>query len=149
MLKEYNKEDIESLISNCLASLEIDKLNVANESLNVPFVSGKISTLLFDLNIYLIKYEQQLDKKEKELFEYYSGKSSPEVYKQKPFQIRIIKSDIPKYINADEDYQYLNFIIKTIKSQIDVLKSYLIIANNRGYNIKNYIDILKFENGIN
>ena len=57
MLKEYNKEDIESLISNCLASLEIDKLNVANESLNVPFVSGKISTLLFDLNIYLIKYE--------------------------------------------------------------------------------------------
>jgi len=56
MLKEYNKEDIESLISNCLASLEIDKLNVANESLNVPFVSGKISTLLFDLNIYLIKY---------------------------------------------------------------------------------------------
>lgn len=149
MLKEYDKEYIEQLISTCLVSLEIDKLKIADESLNVPFVSSKISALVYDLNIYLIKFEHQLDQKEKELFEYYSGKSSPEIYKQKPFQIKILKSDIPKYINADEDYQFLNMMIKTIKSQIDVLKSYLIIANNRGYNIKNYIDIMKFENGLN
>lgn len=149
MFKEYNKENIKSLISNCLSSLEIDKLNIADASLNAPLVSGKISTLLFDLNIYLATYEHQLNKKEKELFEYYSGKAAPEVYKEKPFQIRIIKSDIQKYINSDDGYQSLNLTIKIIKSQIDVLKSYLVIANSRGFAIKNYIDMIKFENGIN
>lgn len=149
MLKEYNKEYIEQLISTCLISLEIDKTNVSNECLNVPFVSSKISTLLYDLKIYLITFQNKLKKKEKELFEYYSGKSSPEVYKQRPFQIKIIKSDIPKYINSDDEYQYLLTIIRTIESQIDVVNSYLIIANNRGYNIKNYIDMIKFENGLN
>ena len=39
----------------------------------------------------------------REKWEYYTGKSDPQVYKDKPFDLKILKTDIDKYLEADED----------------------------------------------
>ena len=36
-------------------------------------------------------------------WEYYSGKSDPEVYRDNPFDHKILKQDLPIYLESDEE----------------------------------------------
>ena len=36
-------------------------------------------------------------------WEYYSGKSDPEVYRDNPFDFKVLKQDLPIYLESDEE----------------------------------------------
>ena len=43
----------------------------------------------------------------REKWEYYTGKARPEVYVEKPFDFKVLKSDIDKYLDSDEELSLL------------------------------------------
>ena len=65
-----------------------------------------------------------------------------------PFPLKVLKSDIDKYIESDTDIIKHNYKIEYQKEKIDFLDSVIRSINNRGFQIKNAIDWEKFKVGI-
>ena len=81
-------------------------------------------------------------------WEYYGGKSDAKIYVAKPFDLKVLKSDLAMYIVSDEDVvalankqAYLEIVIKYIDG---VIRS----IDNRGWDIKNAQDWKRFESGM-
>tara|TARA_Y100001951_G_C11148159_1_gene187598 strand:- start:15 stop:446 length:432 start_codon:yes stop_codon:yes gene_type:complete len=84
----------------------------------------------------------------REKWEYYGGKSDAKIYVAKPFDLKVLKSDLAMYINADDEIidlqakiSYYEIIIKYIDG---VIKS----IDNRSWDIKHAQDWKKFEAGM-
>ena len=61
--------------------------------------------------------------KEKE--EYYGGKAPAEVYKEKPFHLKLLKGDIPKYIQADPDIIRVASAIDIQEEKVYIIQEYM------------------------
>jgi hypothetical protein len=84
---------------------------------------------------------------QREKWEYYTGKSDPEVYKQKPFDLKVLKNDVHIYINSDEDIQKIQAKIEYQSAIVSYLEQILRILNNRSFTIKNAIEWRRFTSG--
>jgi hypothetical protein len=62
--------------------------------------------------------------------------------------MRLLKNDVPVYMDADPDVIKINLQIGVQEEKVDVLESIIKIISNRGFSIKSYIDWKKFENGL-
>ena len=105
---------------------------------------------------YLMKYEAQYivvtmlkNRKAKSYHAtmlYYSGKASPDTYKERPLDYTILKSDLETWINADEDYIYSCEQLTYAESVLNLYKKTVDNIAGRSWIIKNHIDLMKFEN---
>ena len=84
----------------------------------------------------------------KEKWVYYTGKASPEVYVEKPFDYKVLKADLDKYFDADADLIKCTAKIEYYQIMLDYLESILKIISNRTYQIKNAIEWQRFTNGL-
>ena len=75
-------------------------------------------------------------------WEYYSGKS------EKPFELKVLRQDIPTYLESDEDMIKLEQKVTYVQSVVDYLDRTVKIISNRGFQIKNAIDWRKFTSGV-
>jgi len=98
-------------------------------------------------NVKLRHYENQLKKTKKDRWEYYTGKASPEVYKKDPFELKILKQDIPTYLESDPALQQIQDKVFLLKEKISYIDSIITILNNRSFNISNAIKWQMFTNG--
>jgi hypothetical protein len=80
-------------------------------------------------------------------WEYYTGKSPPEVYQEKPFDLRILKADVSMYIEANSEYQEIGQKEEYIKQMVEYTERILKEINNRNWNIRNAIEWKKFLHG--
>ena len=83
----------------------------------------------------------------KEKWEYYTGKAPQQVYAEKPFNLKILKTDIDKYMESDDELVKLKSKVEYIQTVIDFLDSTIKQISNRGFQIKNAIDWRKFTSG--
>jgi hypothetical protein len=83
----------------------------------------------------------------REKWEYYTGKAPAEVYALKPFDLKILKTDIDKYLESDEDLQKLKQKVDYLQTTVDYLDRTIRLISNRGFTIKNAIDWRKFTSG--
>ena len=97
------------------------------------------------------KFKLMLTKSQAELstiklhkWEYYTGKADPAVYQQKPFNLKILKQDVDKYIEADEDYQKIKQKVDYLNTIVDFLDKTIRQITNRGFLIKDAIEWRKF-----
>jgi hypothetical protein len=74
------------------------------------------------------------------IFEYYSGKSSAEVYAEKPFDLKILKADLDIYIKSDSEMQDISLRREYQREKIDFVERILRSLERRGFQIKNAID---------
>ena len=118
-----------------------------NESIKIPQLHSKYLNYLSDVRLLKIKKEQDYKKILREKFEYYTGKADAEVYKQKPFDLKILKQDVQLYIESDEEVQKSLNILNYYKEMMFVLEKILDNINTRGFQIKNSIDWQKFMQG--
>ena len=84
----------------------------------------------------------------KHKWEYYTGKSDPSVYQLKPFNLKVLKQDVDKYLKADEELNKLEAKVTYIQSVVDYLDKTIRIITNRTFQIKNAIDWKKFTSGV-
>ena len=84
--------------------------------------------------------------------QYFSGTLSEEELKERgwePNPLRILHDDIDHFVQGDPEIVALSLKIGLQEEKIGLLESILRVIMGRGYIIKNAIDLLKFENGIN
>jgi hypothetical protein len=126
---------------------KIDPDNLHQESLKIPSLHSKYYKIYNNI-ILLKKMEEnkyKILKKEKWL--YYSGKAEPEVYKNNPFDHKVLKPDIDKYMDADSDLIKVISKIEYYQIMISYLDGILKTILNRTYQIKNAIEYMKFTAG--
>ena len=83
----------------------------------------------------------------KEKWQYYTGKADPEIYIDKPFDYKVLRQDVDKYMDADPDLIKISSKIEYYQVMISFLDSILKTINNRTYQIKNAIEWQKFIRG--
>ena len=125
----------------------IDPDNLHEESIKIPSLHAKYYKIYN--NIILLKKIEENKYKilKKEKWMYYSGKAEPDVYKKNPFDHKVLKPDIDKYMDADEDLIKSVSKIDYYQTMLNYLESILKIIINRTYQIKNSIEFMRFTAG--
>jgi len=94
---------LEELQQQAEKDLKMDDLELGDESLKSATLHQKYLTIyntfrqlhLMNEGTYRVLYRKK--------WEYYGGKADPIVYRDKPFEHKILKADIPIYLDSDED----------------------------------------------
>jgi hypothetical protein len=124
---------------------QLDKDNLHDESLKIPSLHAKYHELFNNTLLLMKKGEQQRKNIRHERYEYFSGKSDPEVYVENPFPKKIRDKDtMQKYMDADEKLSQISLKIDYYETQLNYIESILKQINNRTYQIKNAIEWQKF-----
>ncbi len=139
--------DIEFVKTEWKKDSVIDEDVLDIESIKIPQLHSKYLNYLSDVRLIKIKKEQDYKKLLRDKYEYYTGKADSEVYKQKPFDLKILKQDVQLYIESDEEIQKSLSMLNYYKEMIFVLEKILDNINTRGFQIKNSIDWQKFMQG--
>ena len=127
--------------------LKINDTELDLESLKTPQLHNKYMKFHNQYTNLLKKAEQDLARLTREKWEYYTGKADPSVYQVKPFNLKILKQDVDKYIESDEEWIKANQKVKYLETIIDFLDRTLRQITNRTFTIKNAIDWRKFTSG--
>lgn len=139
--------DLEELQKQAEKDLYIDDLQLDIESLKTPNLHGKYLQYYNQFTLLLKKSKSDLKVLTREKWEYYMGKSDPEVYQKKPFDLKVLKQDVPLYLESDPDIVALQGKIDYYECIVNYLEQILRSLNNRGFQIKNAIDWKKFVEG--
>ena len=127
--------------------LKINDTELDLESLKTPQLHNKYLKHLNNFKLLLSKSNADYYKLRKEKWEYYTGKADPSVYAQKPFHLKLLKTDIDKYLDSDIDLQKLKQKVDYLQATVDFLDRTIRQISNRGFTIKNAIDWRKFTSG--
>lgn len=125
--------------------MDIDLLD--HESMKIPQLHSKYLNILSDIRLIKLKKENDYKKLLRDKFEYYTGKADAEVYKQQPFDLKILKQDVNLYIESDSEIQSAQNKLGYYKEMMFLVESILNNINTRGFQIKNSIDWQKFMQG--
>lgn len=128
-------------------ALLIDESNLTKESLATGKIYGKFLRIRTEESIRLNLLKNELNSLYHEKREYYSGKAEPEVYKAKPFNKRLLKSEIDSYIETDEEIKLITSKIDIQNEKMSYLNDLLKMISGRQFQIKSAIDYQKLLNG--
>jgi len=130
--------------------LNINETELDTESLRTPQLHSKYLNFLSDEKLILSKLESEYKITKKYRWLYYTGKLSKEElseFEWEPFELSILKTDIDKFMESDEDIQKIYNRIQYRRTVVDYLDSIIKVISNRQWNIRSAIDWLKFTNG--
>ena len=128
--------------------LKINDTELDIESLKTPALHNKWMKFHNQYVNLLKKSEQDLARLTRDKWEYYTGKADPSVYQERPFNLKILKQDVDKYLKADDELIKLEQKVTYVQSVVDYLDRTVKIISNRGFQIKNAIDWRKFTSGV-
>ena len=131
---------------------EIDYTELGTESIRIPQIHDKYLKIFTDERIRLKGVEFELSKMVRIKTEYYSGKMSQEELERRGWEQylgRLLKNEITNYIESDDDVIKLKQQLVVLQEKINYLDSVIRMINNRGFQIKNALDWLKFSHGNN
>ena len=141
--------DLESLQKMWEEDSEIDKDNLHDESLKIPQLHAKYFDLYNTIFLLRKKADQQRKNIRHERYEYFSGKSDPDVYIKDPFPKKIRDKDtMQKYLDADEKLSNSSLKIEYYDTMLTYSESILKVIQNRTYQIKNAIEFMRFQSGL-
>ena len=86
---------LEELQESANRDLKIDETDLGSESINIPILHNKYLQHFnkFSLLLKKAEYDHRVLKRQK--WEYYTGKSDPSVYKEKPFDFGTLRHTPP------------------------------------------------------
>lgn len=127
---------------------KIDPDNLHLESIKIPSLHSKYYQIYNNISLLKKLEENKFIELQKSKWLYYSGKAAPEVYKETPFDHRVMKADLDKYMSADVDIIKSRTKIDYYQLMIKFLESILKNIETRTYAIKNSIEFMKFTAGM-
>ena len=65
----------------------------------------------------------------------------------KPFQLKVLRNDVDKYIQSDKDIIRLSLKIDYHKERASYLEDIIKTIHSRNFVIKSMIDVMKFQAG--
>ena len=128
--------------------LKLDRTDLDVESIRTPEIHNKYFKEYTNHSLALHKLEIELKALVKEKWEYYSGNADPSVYKEKPFDLKVLRQDVSMYIEADPEVQQTKLVIAGRRATVEFLEGVIKQINNRNWIIRNAIEFLKFKQGL-
>ena len=138
----------EELLAQWESDAEIDKINLDDSALHIPKLHHKYLRMLMDTKAKKIAFIHRLEdlKKEKEL--YYSGQATADVYKEKPFDLKLkTRGGIEKHVNTDPEVVKLSQRIEYMDVLIEGMNHIMTQIQWRNQHIKNALEHMKFTSG--
>ncbi len=126
----------------------INDLELDRESIEIPKLHSKYYRLYNEFLLLKKKTEFDVKVLYKQKWEYYSGKAPAQIYKENPFDHKVLKHDISIYIDSDEDIGRTKLKLEYQDCVLSYLESILKTITNRTFQIKNAIDWKKFIEGV-
>ena len=121
----------------------LDTEALKNQELYAKYLDHKSR---FELLLHKAKGDYK--KMYREKWEYYGGKADAKVYVTKPFDLKVLKSDLSIYIESDEEIIKLEHKIAYLETTIKYIDGVLRSIQSRGWDIKNAISWKQFEAGM-
>ena len=121
------------------SQLNDEKLD--HDSLEIPKLHAKYLRLYNSFTTLRDQAELDVKRTYRQRWEYYTGKA------EKPFPLKLIKTDVPTYLEADEVYAKSVLKLKYYNQMVEALKAIMQAINNRSFYIKNAIEFAKFLKG--
>ena len=97
--------------------------------------------------LMLTRAETDYSQVKRQKWEYYTGKADASVYAEKPFDLKVLRTDVDKYIESDEEMIKAKQKVEYLQAVVDYLDKTLRQITNRTFTIKNAIDWRKFTSG--
>ena len=130
------------------ADLKIDNEHLDTESLKNQEIKSKYLNHKSKFELLLWKAKGDYKRLYREKWEYYGGKADAKVYITKPFDLKVLKSDLSVYIESDDDIIQCEHKVAYLETVVKYIDGVLRSINSRGWDIKNAIDWKKFEAGM-
>lgn len=130
---------------------DIDITDLGVESVRIPQIHDKYLKIYIDERIRLKGLQFDLNKLVKLKTDYYAGNLTEEELEKlgwEQFLTRLIKTEITKYLEADEDIIKIKRNIVLMEEKIHYLDAIIKMVMNRGFQIKSAIDWIKYKDGI-
>ena len=143
--------DIEEIQSLWSVDSKIDDLELDLESLRIPQLHSKYMNILNAENRVLYRMTQTQKMLERDKLEYYLGKMCEEDLEERgwePLALKVLRADVPKYIEADKDVVRHLIQIADQKEKVTLLRSIIESVNSRSFIINNAIRWKQFTNGM-
>ena len=121
----------------------LDTESLKNQEIKAVYLDHKSR---YELLLYRAKGDYKRLYREK--WEYYGGKADAKVYATKPFDLKVLKTDLHVYLESDEDIIRAEHKIAYLETTIKYIEGMLQNIKNRGWDIKNAIEWRKFEAGM-
>ena len=128
--------------------LKVDDEHLDTESLKNQEIKAKYLDIKSKYELLLFRAKGDYKRIYREKWEYYGGKADAKVYVSKPFDIKVLKTDLSVYITSDEDIINAENKIGYLETVVDYIKGVIKSVDNRGWDIKNAIEWKKFEAGV-
>ena len=138
---------LEELQQSVDRDLKIDDTELDTESIKIPLLHNKYLQHYNKFSLLLKKSEYEYRVLKRQKWEYYTGKADASVYKEKPFDLKILKADVHIYMDSDEELQRADQKEAYLKQVVSYLEQVLRSLNTRNFIIKNAIDWKKFTSG--
>ena len=128
--------------------LRVDDEHLDTESLKNQEIKATYLDHKSKFELLLFKAKGDYKRLYREKWEYYGGKADAKIYATKPFDLKVLKTDLGVYISADEEIIDAENKIGYLETVVDYIKGVIKSIDNRGWDIKNAIEWKKFEAGV-
>lgn len=129
---------------------KINRMELGDESLKIPLLHSKYYNIYIDEKLSLRKAQQDYKDLLKNKQLYYSGAMDKAELRDlgwEPQPLKILRQDMPIYMDADKDIGTQSLIIAYQQEKVDFLESIIKSLTARGFNIKNAIEWARFQVG--
>lgn len=120
------------------------------EALKIPRLHQKYYKIYTTERLLLKKLQADLKIFQQIKYEYYSGEMAQEDLNERgwePYPKRVLKADIPRYVDSDKDIIERTLKIAHQQEKVDFCDAIIKSLRDRGFLIKSAIDWRKFTNG--
>lgn len=143
--------NLEDLKNNITKDSIVDSTELGNEAIKIPQIHGKYLNLLSDFKLLLTKQQNDYAIQKLRKWKIITGKASQEeleLWKEEPFDLDVLKTDVEKFIEGDPKLIELKAKIAVTEVKVKMVEEFLKAVNNRNFAIKSAIDWQKMMNGI-
>jgi hypothetical protein len=112
-----------------------------------PKLFVKYTRMLKDETQKLKSLQLKSEKLQSELWLYYTGKASPEVYKEKPMDNRFLKSEVKEAMFMDKDWMQHQVKLMLQEERVDLLERIAQQIKDRSFTLRTILEWKKFMEG--
>lgn len=129
---------------------QIDRTELGEESLRIPQLHSKYFKIFSQERLLLRKMEGDYKTLFKYKYEWFNGSISEESLKEyqwEPNPLKILRTDIPMHMEADEELQAQSLKVEMQREKVEFVEAIIKSLTSRGFNIKNAIEWERFKMG--
>tara|TARA_B100000745_G_C20053392_1_gene359330 strand:- start:266 stop:697 length:432 start_codon:yes stop_codon:yes gene_type:complete len=136
--------NINELEEMCTKDTKIDITDLDGYSISIPELANKYHQLAY-LEKNLLRYlksEYKIIKLSR--WKYYSGKANPVAYEEEPFDLKVLKNDMDRFLDGDVQVLTIKNKMEEQEEKVKLIEDTAKVIQNASFNISNTIKWKKF-----